>query len=980
MILDYNYNDRTRSLDLSYIDDKGAKKLLQFNVNRFKTYYKTPTGPFQTWDGANCDVKWTEKPCKFDIKRYFKEMNPEYQKLINGKVFPKVYTFDIETYIPDDDEFPNPEEGKFPITTISVVSPEMNCIVLSTRELNEQENQWVDEQFHGYLDRTEFYKTLNLKTPEFKYIKFETEEDMLNFFLKYIVAKAPILSGWNCIFFDWRYIVNRIKNYFPNVNLKNASCTGHLTQKRYTTEYGDQITLPMPDHTFIVDMLAIVRDEDAVVIPIKDSYKLDYIAHESMGINKIDYQGTLQDLYNTDYPRYVYYNAIDSILVQLINYRFKTLDHFYLLALYSMEKIERCFSKIAITEALVFQDFYERGLKIVYEEKETPARSKLLGAYVKIPIPGIHEWVCCNDFASLYPSTIRTCNLSFENYVGAFYDEQELSKYRNDDRYVVVCSNVFLNIGDKKHPKVGAQIGTFTDEIKLAKYRNNPNYFVTVNGHVYKNDKDYTFRRILARLKAERDESKYLGKRLDAEVAWDMEHILKGVKIQHRDYDEQIQKALLKINLVAKSSDDLLNIDTEELKRYYQELHGEIVYYDGWQYAVKIMMNSMYGGSSHVSFYWYNMALANDVTGESRNLTHLMEHHIPDWFRENWVNATELHKKLGIEVDPEAAKKALSEAPLVTEAQDLNAYHKQSFVTAVYGDTDSLYMSYGQLLKTVKGYEKMTIEQKRDLIINIALKFLDKHNCEFIDDYYKKRFGKSVHAFELETLNISGVWGDVKKRYAQLLLWKDGKIFDLDKLPLKSKGLEIVKSSFPKKSREMLKKLFIFMLQNAGDNNLIFRLNQEVMKCKREWMETDVETISGSVKVNNYFKYIKDDTGPVILYNVVDPKTGENIKSVPWNARALATYNHFCNYNKLSGETVYGGMVKWYVIKSDTKTDQVNYFAYPPSSLPEWSQTYAPIDRTAMFQQTIIDPINRLLGSNNMPLLNKDGSIQISLF
>ena len=40
------------------------------------------------------------------------------------------------------------------------------------------------------------------------------------------------------------------------------------------------------------------------------------------------------------------------------------------------------------------------------------------GAYVKDPIPGVYEWVFDEDMASLYPSIIRTLNISPETKVG----------------------------------------------------------------------------------------------------------------------------------------------------------------------------------------------------------------------------------------------------------------------------------------------------------------------------------------------------------------------------------------------------------------------------------------------------------------------------------------------------------------------------------------------------------------------------------
>ena len=54
-----------------------------------------------------------------------------------------------------------------------------------------------------------------------------------------------------------------------------------------------------------------------------DSYgkaTLDTAGEAVVGIKKIKYDGTLQDLYERDYTKYVYYNAIDTILVQLIHW------------------------------------------------------------------------------------------------------------------------------------------------------------------------------------------------------------------------------------------------------------------------------------------------------------------------------------------------------------------------------------------------------------------------------------------------------------------------------------------------------------------------------------------------------------------------------------------------------------------------------------------------------------------------------------
>lgn len=685
MILNYVYNKYKRKFEVSYIEDSGQKGLLTFNVNRFKTFYHTPTGKYRCWDDSMCDIKWTEKPSSYDIKTYLKEMKPENRAIFSKRTFPKVYTFDIETAADASGNFSEPDVADNPITTISLVSPNFNAIVMGTRPMTDDEIDSIKDNFSDYLHNTEFYRTLDVETePTFRYVYFPTESQMLKYFLQ-CMSQAPIMAGWNNILYDWQYIVTRIRRYYPELSIKDASMTKSTHDRAFTTKRGDKIFLPMPDHTLIIDMMDVVDSEDNSVMPIKESLALDYIAHESMGINKIKYKGSLQDLYDSDYPRYVFYNVIDSILVQLIDKKFKCMDHIYLYSLYCDEEIGRCFSKIALTEALVFKDFYEHGLKIVNMEP-VAERGRLIGAYVKKPIPGIHEFVVCNDAASLYPSCIRSCNLSFENFVGEYHNQVELDKYRFKQEFIVIGPMVYKNAGSADKPKLGDHVGTFLDEEKLAPFRNNPDYFVSVNGSVYKNDKDYAFRRIQATLKAARDRDKYMAKDIDATIISDFDRHSKGHEIDvNRPYDQKIVDEIATLGYNIRTFADILAL--EDQKAFITTVRKWVVYLNNNELAMKLLMNSMYGGCSHVAFSWYNMALANDITGEGRHMIHMMEHHIQDFWRENWMGMKDLHKHLGIEVDPAQAAEALETCPLVTEEMDKDAYHKKSFVYAAYGDS-----------------------------------------------------------------------------------------------------------------------------------------------------------------------------------------------------------------------------------------------------------------------------------------------------
>lgn len=916
MILDYAFNKTKRNLSVSYIGETGDKKILNFNVNKFKSYYLTPSGQHTNWDGSRCDVRWVDNPSTFDIKTYFEEMSESTKQLLRGKTAPKLYTFDIETEISD--EFPEPSEAKFPITTISVASPDCNVIVMGTKELEEGGTNKLQVRFEKYLRDSKFFNGLNIKMPYIKYIKFPSERDMLEYFLKKIVARVPVLAGWNSIMFDWQYIQNRLKGYYPDLSINYSSINLMSTSKNYTDMRGNKVKLIMPNHTLILDMMDVVGNFDLAVMPIKESLSLDYIASESIGMNKIKYDGDLQKLFEEDYSTYVFYNAIDSILVQLIDKRFKTLQNIYTQSLYCREKIGSCFSKIALTEALVFNYFYEHGIKVVPTRREDVERGTLIGAYVRVPTPGKHKFVCCNDFASLYPSSIITCNLSFENYIGNGFDEVELEKYRQ-----------------------------------------NPNYFVSVNGNVYRNDKTYSFKDIQSTLKSNRNIYKYLSKQLDAVVMSDVDHIINGSKVDDKMYPQNLVDAIKSMGFdVAGVSDLKLMKVLGELSEFKAALKREIEYYTSSEQAMKLLGNSMYGGSSHVAFFWFNMNLANDITGEARNIIHKMEDHIPTYMEENWSSMTDFHKKHNITL-----KECFRSKPV------------PNCLSICYGDTDSLYISWEGLINSIEGGDKLSTDQKCKLIVDLNTGHLDEHNREFMKDYYASRHVDSVQNFELETVALSGVWLDVKKRYAQILLWKDGKTFDMDNLPMKIKGLEMVKSSYPKQARTSLKNLVRYLLEDESGDYIAQRLNMKMQEEKRSFFGADLEDICGNVGVQNYTKYILDDTNPLGLQ--VAPKC-------PYNVRALGTYNWIRNVNNLPGDPLYGGKMKWYCFypggKRVKKKQEPQYFAFQSRNYPSWGEKYAPADRELMFEKMVLDPFNRIMEAIGISKLLPDGSIQTSLF
>lgn len=610
MILDYQYLKRQKQLTISYVTETGGKKILNYNVARFKTFYEDENGKYTNWNGKKCSAKYTYNPNAYDIRTFIRELPEKDRKKLEGKRAPRLYTFDIEVEV-SKEEFPEPSESKYPIQTISIVSDKLDVIVFGLKEMIDPDNK-LQKKYNEYLFKSKFFTSFKGQfNPVIKYIKFDSEREMLNYFLVNIVSKAPVIAGWNSILFDWQYIMNRVKFYYPDIMFSKCSAIGATYRKMYKDMKGQKVVLDMPIHTLVLDMMDIIGTFDMMVMPIKESLSLDYISYNTIGLHKIKYKGDLQKLYEEDFPTYIFYNAIDSVLVQLIDMKFKTLNILEIQALLINDKIQTAFSKIAITEALFFNHWYDEGIKIVEPKKFEGERGELQGAYVATPVSGLHRFLCCNDFSSLYPSTVITCNISVENYIGT----------------------------------IGKNITEEQGEI----YRKDKNYFVAVNGCVFKNDKDYAFKCIEKKLKAKRSISKYLSKKLDSFVISDIDHIRKGRATSNTDYPEDVVESLKGLGFDIKNAQDIKD-KIENLDDFETVVKAEVTYLSSEEIAFKYCANAAYGGSSHVSFSWFSMELASTITAEARNLIHLMEHHIPDMINNNWLNMTELHKKLGIEV------------------------------------------------------------------------------------------------------------------------------------------------------------------------------------------------------------------------------------------------------------------------------------------------------------------------------------------
>lgn len=396
---------------------------------------------------------------------------------------------------------------------------------------------------------------------------------------------------------------------------------------------------------------------------------------------------------------------------------------------------------------------------------------------------------------------------------------------------------------------------------------------------------------------------------------------------------------------------DIYNMSLEELKAFRDEVALVRNEYSLLELAMKTLGNAAYGASANHAFYFYNVKLAGDITGECRILTKTMWHKLDHFLHEEIWLRKDLWEQFGFELD-----------------ESKHDWYRQQPVS-IYSDTDSVYTTYGTFFKcwTDESLSKLkTDRDKIEWILNFNKKFVDKQNTHWCEEMYSPRHGKSIHNFELETISRSGIYLK-KKKYLKGLVFNKGKFLDNPKVT--GTGIELIKSTTPKLCRMILKDLMESLMfefdESTEESRMAFItvFNEKLSKYRKQFYSANIEDISQSIGIGDYKKYVIDDKNFLTLG-----------KQCPVSVHAIARYNYLAHKNGEDNKCIYSGKIKYYNIAIGNNT---GYFGFPAGDLPEWAPQ---MDKLTQWQKNVIAPINRFLEVMKIPLVSASNVIQLELF
>lgn len=295
-------------------------------------------------------------------------------------------------------------------------------------------NDWTDETYviavpppSWGTDPDKWDAMLN---PEFRelgeIILVKDEKELLVLFLS-LIQDADALIGWNSEFFDFPYIMARVDIVLGKRGLRKLSFDGAPLPKQkqveimgkinYTASYGGRI---------LMDYMQLFKKFEMAARP---SYKLEAITEEIMpDLRKLEYDGTLEQLYRRDFNHFIRYNLRDTECLR----GFEKVKGYVGVAnlLYHMSTARfRDVAGTLRTADMSIINYCHDALGVIVpnapevtggddEDDEDGAQ----GAYVLEPKAGMHDWIGSIDINSLYPSAIRSINISPEMLLGQFVE------------------------------------------------------------------------------------------------------------------------------------------------------------------------------------------------------------------------------------------------------------------------------------------------------------------------------------------------------------------------------------------------------------------------------------------------------------------------------------------------------------------------------------------------------------------------------
>ncbi len=417
---------------------------------------------------------------------------------------------------------------------------------------DKQADQWailiLDKK--GQLNRT--------KAKNKEIIPVGSESELLSKFLDRMEEISPdILVGYNSDYFDIPYLFYRIQNVLTK---KDAYRLSPIRVVQDTSQWNRDGWLNIAG----VQSLDYMKLHQKFSFRDEPSFKLDALGEKYCNLNKIEYDGNLDRLFEDDIHTFIQYNFRDVEILKALDEKFQYLSLAKNLAHKGKINYQDVYKNSMVHDGAISAYLLSKDIIPPARDRNPITKKNYAGGYLFCPTAGIFKYMFDEDLTSLYPSIIMSLNIGKETLIGRVIMPDEKVIVENKEifncRYALndlkaMDQDLTLLIQNSNRRNTNIKVKDVIDLIE------SENLAISANGVMYRTDFDSVLKTILAK--------------------WFEERV---------KYKNEMKTAY---------------------KGGNKEL-GELMHLK--QHTMKILLNSLYGATALGSFRYGNVILSESIT------------------------------------------------------------------------------------------------------------------------------------------------------------------------------------------------------------------------------------------------------------------------------------------------------------------------------------------------------------------------------
>ena len=283
--------------------------------------------------------------------------------------------------------------------------------------------------------------------------------------------------------------------------------------------------------------------------------RLDAIGEKYVGLGKVEYDGNLDRLFETDIQKFIQYNFRDVEILKALDEKFEYVGLVKNLSHKGKHNYGEVYANTKTQDGAISAYLLDQNIIPPAKDRNPITKKNYAGGYLFCPAAGLYKYMFDEDLTSLYPSIIMSLNIGKETFVARIID--------NDDR------NNRLGLNDLKTRNPNEELlienvsrkQTYIKINKLIQLITENNLAISANGVMYRTDKQSVLSTILAKWFDER--------------------------VEYKGYMKKAYKAG----------------DKEKGAFWHQRQH-----------TMKILLNSLYGATALGSFRYGSVILSESIT------------------------------------------------------------------------------------------------------------------------------------------------------------------------------------------------------------------------------------------------------------------------------------------------------------------------------------------------------------------------------